>query len=98
MLQGTNLDCVIPTILYNMLQGTNLDSVQPSEIRIFVGGEPCNIEVQQSSEQVKVSKFSKFRIIAAIFPILQLFCLPPQEAPDDILEAPVLVCTQPSCT
>ena len=43
---------VIPTILYNMLQGTNLDSVQLSEIGVSVGGEPCNIEVQPSSEQV----------------------------------------------
>ena len=32
----------------------NLDSVQYSEIRVFVGGEPCNIEVQPSPEQVSV--------------------------------------------
>ena len=35
-----------------MLQGTNLDSVQRSEISVFVGGEPCNIEAQPSPEQV----------------------------------------------
>ena len=35
-----------------MLQGTNFDSVQLSEIRVFVGGELCNIEVMPSPEQV----------------------------------------------
>ena len=48
------IDCHIDVYLqlYNILQGTNLDSVHRSEIRVFVGGEPCNIEVQPSSEQV----------------------------------------------
>ena len=35
-----------------MLQGTNFDSVQHSEIRVFVGGELCNIEETPSPEQV----------------------------------------------
>jgi len=39
-----------------MLQGMNLDSVQRSEIKVFVGREPCNIEVPPSSEQVRFSE------------------------------------------
>ena len=34
----------------HMLQGMNLNSVQSAEISMFVGGEPCNIEVQPSPE------------------------------------------------
>ena len=50
----------------NMLQGTNLDSVQRSEIRVFVGREPCNIEVP-SSEQVRFSEFHENRAASATF-------------------------------
>ena len=34
----------------------------------------------------------KIELLQLPFPILQLFCLPPQEAPNGIIEAPVLVC------
>ena len=83
-----------------MLQGTNFDSVDHSEISVFIGGEPCNIEVPPSSEQV-ISQQSLLNLrrietlqlaISKFFPTLQLFCLPPQEAPNGIHEAPILVC------
>ena len=51
------------------LQGTNLDSVYHSEISVFVGGEPCNIEVPPSSEQV----ISQQSLVIEMLQVFQFF-------------------------